>query len=119
MDASTDVVAFVIEDDVATIRAVLLDGAAWGAGSLVAAEENIGARVTDHCFQVVDDTTTAAHARGGNNDAGASFASQIVDGVQVVLMVVDGRQLLESKGLSAALEFATGFGVPVGLQFSV
>ena len=116
MDAGADVVTFAIENNISTPWAVLLDGASRCANALVDAEEEVCAWVADCGFQVVGDAAATTHAGGGDDDTGASFAFQTVDGVQMVPMTVDGGHLVESERLSAAFGLAAGFGIPVGLQ---
>ena len=116
MDAGADVVTFAVKSDRTSLRAILLDGASRCANALVAAEEEVCAWVADGGFQVVGDAAATTHAGGGDDDTGASFAFQTVDGVQMVPMTVDGGHLVESERLSAAFGLAAGFGIPVGLQ---
>ena len=116
MDAGADIVTFAVENNISSLRAILLDGASRCANGLVAAEEDVGAWVADCGFQVVDDAAATTHAGGGDDDTGASFAFQTVDGVQMVPMTVGGGHLVEGERFSAAFELAAGVGIPVGLQ---
>ena len=116
MDAGADVVTFAVKSNIASLRAILLDGASRCANALVDAEEEVCAWVADGGFQVVGDAAATPHAGGGDDDTGASFAFQTVDGVQMVPMTVGGGHLVEGERFSAAFELAAGFGIPVGLQ---
>ena len=119
MNAGAEVITFAVKNNISSLWAILLDGASRCANGLVAAEEDVGAWVADCGFQVVDDAAATTHTRGGDDDAGASFAFQVIDGVEMIPMTVDGGHLVESERLSAAFGLAAGFGIPVGLQYPI
>ena len=116
MDTGADIVTFAVKNNIASLRSIFLNGATRCANGLVAAEEDVGAWGTERGFQVVDNAAATTHAGGGDDDTGASFAFQTVDGVQMVPMAVGGGHLVEGERFSAAFELAAGFGIPVGLQ---
>ena len=119
MDTGADIVTFAVKNNIASLRSIFLNGATRCANGLVAAEEDVGAWGTERGFQVVDNAAATTHAGGGDDDTGSSFAFQIIDGVEMIPMTVDGGQLFESERLAAAFELAACFGIPVGLQLPI
>ena len=119
MDTGADVVTVAVENNISSLRAILLDGASRCANGLVTAEEDVGAWVADCGFQVVDDAAATTHAGGGDDDTGSSFAFQIIDGVEMIPVTVDSGHLFESERFAAAFELASCFGIPAGLQLPI
>lgn len=119
MGLGPDIVAPAVEFHIAALGAVVLNGTARGAGGLVADEEDVVSRVTEHRLQVVADPPAAAHAGGGDDDGGSCGLRQVLHGLQVGLVVVDGQQLVEGQRVATAGDALFGLLVPIGAQATV
>ncbi len=119
VDLGADVIAFAVEVHVAAFWAVLLDRAAGGAVGLVADEQDIVAWIFDHRLEVVDDAAAGGHAAGGQHHRRAAGAGQVVDGLEVFCVTVDGVEILEGQRVAAGAHALVGFGVPPGFELNV
>lgn len=119
VDASLDLDALAFQADITTAWAVLLDGVTGGAFGLVADEDHVVARVTEHGLEVIDDAPGAAHAIAGDDNGGLAGVSQAIDHGQVLGVGFDGEQVVEGQGLAAIGNAFEGFLVPVGFELPV
>lgn len=118
-DTGTDIDALAFQIYVAAFRAVGLDGVTWGALGLMANEDNVVSFIAEHGFQVIDDTTAAAHAATGDDDGGTGGLGQVIHDTLVVSVAIDGDELLEGQRTAPGLDALAGLLVPEGLQRSV
>lgn len=116
--AGADGQAFAVQGQVAALPR-LLQGAAGGAGALVADEQYIVAGVAEQGFQVIDDAAAGAHAAAGDDDGRSGAVAQVGHHAFVGGVVVDGDELVEAQGAVAFGDALQGFLRPVGFEVAV
>jgi hypothetical protein len=93
MDLCSDVMVLFVQFHVITALAVGLNGPAQCALGSVPDEENIVSQVMQHGYQIVDDSTAAAHSvpcdGDGDGDGRTSGFRQIANHLQMCLMAID------------------------------
>lgn len=119
MNLRADVVALAIQHHPAAVRPVCQDVAARSPGGLVADEEDVVACFAEHGLEVVHHPAAGAHARAGDDHAGAAGAGEVVDRLQVVCVAVDDEQLVEGQRVAAPAQAGGGFFVPIALELTV
>lgn len=118
-DTGPNGVPFAIKLNPSMLRPVFLDGAAGRSDGLVADKQHMMSRVFNHGFEVVDHPTPGCHAAGGEYYRRATGFGEIVDGLQVLVVAVDGIKVVEAQGVTAGFDAFLSFGVPEGFEFAV
>ena len=77
------------------------------------------ARVAEHGLEVVDHAAAGAHAAGGNHHGRLAAVGKMLDHAAMILMAVNGDELLEGQRVAAGLQPLLGLGIPVPAQASV
>lgn len=116
--ACADIVALAIELYISVARAEALNSMAGRASALIADEQHVVPRVTQHGLEIVDDAAAGAHAVASDDDGRSGAAGQVIQNSLVVCVAVDGDQLLERQRPSAGLHTGLGFFVPVVFEFA-
>ena len=90
--AGFDRSALPVEDGIAAwLFCIFLDGPAWGAGGLIANEENVVCGLFDAILQVTDDPAAGAHPTAGQDNSGAFAFTEF----QMVPVVFDGIEAVK------------------------
>ncbi len=119
MNLSVNVIALPVQICIAATRAIGLDGPARGALSLVADEEDVVPRVVQHGFQIIDNSTAAAHSVPCNDDGRTSGFRQVADHGQMCLVAVNGEQLRELQWVATLFHSLQRFVIPERLEVAV
>ncbi len=119
IDAGADVDALAVEVDVPAFRAVSLNVPARRALALIAHEQHMVARVTQHGLEIVDDAPSGTHAVACDDDRRARRGGQVFDDTQVLVMTIHGHQLAERQRLATFLQATSRVVIPEYLQVLV
>ncbi len=119
VNTGLDGIFFTTQKNISPLGAILLNRSPRGSLGLVTDKQNIGSTVTDQALKVIDDPAPCAHAAGGNDDAGAGGLFQVGDGVQVVLVGIDGGELIEAEWVATSFQFTARLVVPIRLKLAV
>src|SRR3989344_249669 len=103
MDLGANVIALPVQLHITTSRAMALDGTAWGTLRLIASKQNIVTWVVKYGFQVIDNSTAAAHAIPGDNNGRTSGGGEVAHHGQVGLVTVNGDSCSKPSGLQPCL----------------
>ncbi|MNF87383.1 hypothetical protein D3C84_698480 [compost metagenome] len=101
MDLCPDVIALLVQLHVTTALAVGLNGLTQCALGSVTDEENIVSQVVQHDYQIIDDSTAAAHSVPCDDDGRTSGFRQMANPLQMCfLMAIDAGSAF-SRGFHA------------------
>lgn len=118
-DTRPDGAALAVEFDPAVAGAVLLNGATGGALSLVADEQDLMAFIFEHGFEVIHHPAPGGHAARRQDDGRAAGLGEVVHGLQVFFVAVDGVEVVKAQWVPTGLEPFLGFGVPEGFKLPI